>query len=551
MSTIATTTRHVWDASRTLQDRLEGMGVPVFHLDTSGEIRDEPRDPGLFGLWLRSDTLVRTISSQVMEWNTEESPGMCTPVPGLHLVPIVMRSSRQRLGYLVVCLLSPEIGFDPLFEIACEKALISKCATRRVVQPNAVWSVESARHFAQTLRWMAADLLLSTQNDVSERIYSDRLASAYETISVLYSIGQMMNRLREPEVFIQEVAHELCDATEFSWMTVVLDAGKTTITPSATGYYESGTTDCPPEVRRMGVQMLSEQHPSPDAIQILEEPPGLHPAMGAQVVVHTIHSGDKVIGRIMAGNKQGNDPQVSTYETLLIEAAAAFIGAFLDNTAMLETQQQTFLGTIQAMSHAIDAKDPYTRGHSERVAMMSERLALAIGMTPEQADRVRVSGLVHDVGKIGVPESVLTKPARLTDEEFELIKMHPEIGHRILQGIPSLEEALPGVLYHHERWDGKGYPCGIQGEEIPLIARIIGIADTFDAMSSTRAYRPRMPRDTVLDEIVKCAGAQFDPALASVFVTLDFSEYDAMIASSADGLDSIVTQQPSPDAKAA
>jgi putative two-component system response regulator len=135
------------------------------------------------------------------------------------------------------------------------------------------------------------------------------------------------------------------------------------------------------------------------------------------------------------------------------------------------------------------------------------------------------------VGKIGVPEAVLTKPGRLTDEEFAQIKLHPGIGYNILKDIPALTGVLPGVLWHHERWDGRGYPDKLAGENIPLIARVLALADTFDAMSSNRSYRPAIVRPKVLEEIHKNAGIQFDPQLAPMFVTLPFDEFDAALES--------------------
>jgi HD-GYP domain-containing protein (c-di-GMP phosphodiesterase class II) len=137
---------------------------------------------------------------------------------------------------------------------------------------------------------------------------------------------------------------------------------------------------------------------------------------------------------------------------------------------------------------------------------------------------------VHDVGKIGVPEAILGKPGRPTDEEFAAIKRHPEIGYHILRGIVGFEDLLDGVLHHHERWDGRGYPHGLAAAQIPLYARIIGLADAFDAMSSTRAYRSAMPRDTVLAELRKGSGSQFDPAVVSAFARIDLAAYDAMLS---------------------
>jgi HD-GYP domain-containing protein (c-di-GMP phosphodiesterase class II) len=145
-------------------------------------------------------------------------------------------------------------------------------------------------------------------------------------------------------------------------------------------------------------------------------------------------------------------------------------------------------------------------------------------------ERIRIAGLVHDVGKIGVPEAVLRKPGRLTDEEFEQIKRHPRIGYDILRDIGPLGDVLPGVLYHHERWDGRGYPEGLTAGEIPLMGRLLAVADAFDAMSSDRSYRPALPREKVLREMIDCAGSQFDPELVPIFVKLDLTEYDAMVA---------------------
>jgi HD-GYP domain-containing protein (c-di-GMP phosphodiesterase class II) len=137
--------------------------------------------------------------------------------------------------------------------------------------------------------------------------------------------------------------------------------------------------------------------------------------------------------------------------------------------------------------------------------------------------------MVHDVGKIGVPEAVLCKPGRLTDEEFAHIKRHPQIGHDILKDIPGMADILPGVLHHHEHWSGGGYPHGLKADEIPVIARVLTLCDTFDAMSSTRSYRKALTREHILAEIVKCAGRQFDPELAEKFVKLDFAPFDAML----------------------
>ncbi|MEL7087887.1 MAG: HD-GYP domain-containing protein, partial [Planctomycetota bacterium] len=194
-----------------------------------------------------------------------------------------------------------------------------------------------------------------------------------------------------------------------------------------------------------------------------------------------------------------------------------------------EDSQTLFLGTLHALTRAIDAKDSYTFGHSERVAALSRLLAQAADLDESTAERVYLSALVHDVGKIGVPESVLCKPGRLTDEEFELIKAHPEIGAKIIRDIRQMEDLIPGVMHHHERWDGRGYPHRLGGLDIPLFGRIIGLADAFDAMSSNRTYRSALDHERVLKEIRLNRGTQFDPELAERFFEIDFTPFFTLI----------------------
>jgi HD-GYP domain-containing protein (c-di-GMP phosphodiesterase class II) len=254
---------------------------------------------------------------------------------------------------------------------------------------------------------------------------------------------------------------------------------------------------------------------------------------GPQVFVMPLLRGGRVIGVVAAGDKCGEDPQISTFDTGLVEAAASQISPFLETTALYAEQHAMFMGTLSALTSAIDAKDKYTCGHSGRVAFLAAALAQMIGLEGDVVERVHIAGLVHDVGKIGVPEAVLCKAARLTDDEFNLVKEHPAIGNRILCGIPALKDVLPGVMHHHERWDGRGYPAGLKGDQIPLFARLIGIADTFDAMSSSRSYRAAMPRDKVLEEIRRCAGTQFDPELVGPFLKINLDEYDRMLSGAA------------------
>ena len=176
--------------------------------------------------------------------------------------------------------------------------------------------------------------------------------------------------------------------------------------------------------------------------------------------------------------------------------------------------------SIETFTGFIDAKDPYTNGHSKRVAIYTRRIAEEMGYTGEELDRIYYVALLHDCGKIGVPDSILGKPGKLTEEEFEVIKSHTVRGGEILSHFKSLKNAGEGALYHHERYDGKGYPEGRAGEEIPLIARMICVADAFDAMNTNRVYRNKLSKDHIMQEIETNKGRQFDPVIADIMLRL-------------------------------
>jgi HD-GYP domain-containing protein (c-di-GMP phosphodiesterase class II) len=193
--------------------------------------------------------------------------------------------------------------------------------------------------------------------------------------------------------------------------------------------------------------------------------------------------------------------------------------------AAAKENQELFLNSIRTLAAAIDAKDPYTRGHSERVARYSVVIARHLGLPPEEIRKVRISAMLHDVGKIGIEDRILRKPTALTDEEFEVMKTHPAKGAIIIGQIPQLREVIPGIKHHHEKWEGGGYPDGLKGEEIPFLARIVSVADTFDAMTTTRPYQKAMALDYVVSRIRSFSGTRFDPvvvvALEKAYATRD------------------------------
>jgi response regulator RpfG family c-di-GMP phosphodiesterase len=193
-------------------------------------------------------------------------------------------------------------------------------------------------------------------------------------------------------------------------------------------------------------------------------------------------------------------------------------GIKLENQALYEGLYSNMMDTLNSLVTTIEAKDPYTREHSQRVTDYAMELARFIGLGEDKIEMVNFAGMLHDIGKIGVRDEILTKSGKLTSEEYEMIKMHPDIGERIVKPLGLVAEELGIIRHHHERFDGGGYPDGIAGENIPLLARIVGVTDAFDAMTTTRSYRKALPVESALEEMRKFAGTQFDPDIVHVWI---------------------------------
>jgi len=254
--------------------------------------------------------------------------------------------------------------------------------------------------------------------------------------------------------------------------------------------------------------------------------------------INRTQSDSRIIGLMIAINRIGKQDFDST-DAQLFNSVANGCAVFIENGRLFNDLKTLFIGSLKALTRSIDAKDQYTRGHSERVAFISrwiaERLAEEEPLEEEQIHRIYLAGLLHDIGKIGIDEAVLRKKGKLTEEEYEYIRKHPSIGAGILREIKQMHDIVPGVLYHHERIDGKGYPGGFAGDQIPLIGKIVGLADGFDAMTSKRTYRDARSVEEALEEIRKGVGTQFDERVAGVFLNSDvYRLWDIIIQNGPD-----------------
>lgn len=228
---------------------------------------------------------------------------------------------------------------------------------------------------------------------------------------------------------------------------------------------------------------------------------------------------DKPIGVLSVSDKLSGEPFDKGDLEILVTLASQ-IAVSLYNAQLYEELESSYLSAVKTLANSIDAKDAYTSGHSERVARYALETGRLMGLDGDDLKSLHIGALLHDIGKIGISEAIITKNDRLTAEEYEIIKTHPARGATILEPAVFLSEKIPLIRYHHERYDGNGYPEGLKGDEIPLLARIVCVADSFDAMTSKRAYRDVMSLDDAREEILRCSGTQFDPDIVAAFMKL-------------------------------
>jgi len=504
--------------------RCSAIGVAPYFASSDGLLAYAGANDAAGADWLASPPIARRVTQAIAQATQTASE----IDPGLWLITLPDEAGHQKP--CAVLALSQDAGSGPGFNHDCDEAGLDAAQVRQSIASIKRHSPGGLEATGETLTWMLSDLRQLDQKNFALDDLTDQLGQSYENITLMYRLGRSMSSHESPRKVAESICHQLRDSQEFGWVAARFRDNDDGVDDLSDQCLIAGDLPCDPKrfAEELDRLIRGEEGDSWSKYLELGKSP-LADLAGSELVMDTILHDGQAIGAVVVGNKTGNDPDASSNDTQLVDAIAGFFGAFHENAARFSEQRKMFIGTLEAVSTALDAKDRYTHGHSERVAHLAVQLARAIGIDEEEVERIHIAGLVHDVGKIGVPEAVLCKTGKLTAEEYDQIKKHPRIGYNILKGIPKMEDVLDGVLYHHERWDGRGYPDKLSGENIPLYGRILGVADTFDAMSSTRSYRRAMPRPQVLEEILKCSGTQFDPELTGPFVALDFSEFDDLV----------------------
>ncbi len=348
-----------------------------------------------------------------------------------------------------------------------------------------------------------------------------------ETVRSLHDMSKAINSTLDIETVVDEILSKtaaLMNSEEV--IILLLESDKTVLTvysylcpgdeePKVKSFDRIGSFDhC--LVHKGTVISLREIVPGDDYHRYVKKMPQLAEMVFAPLEIKGDTYG--LIG-VLGGRKKFSGIKLEIFCSLGSQAAIA-----IENANLYKSLKGTFLHTAEALAEAINSRDPYTGGHTRRVMEYCGMIASGLEMDEEEQEALRLAAILHDIGKIGIDDAILRKSEALSGEEEQVMRKHPEVGAKILSHVDEMQSVVPGVLCHHERFDGLGYPAGLKGEEIPLHARIIAIADTFDAITTNRPYKAAEDRVSALDELVKNRETQFDPSLIELFCKVIINE---------------------------
>ena len=456
-------------------------------------------------------------------------PARTTGAMGCCIIGVPILKRRRLLGAAVACFPVRQMLEEESLARMCDRLQLDREAVTRLAHRAHRHGIEQADDLLHVLDWLLEgerDLVVARKELGT---LSLNLASTYEELSLLYRISGLMQVTHRPEQFLRNICEELLDVMNISAAAAVIDAhgvhGKDQVVVAGDIGF------APRQVRHLLADHLAgrfgkdfraavDNHFSTKDSGLLDK--AIRNLIAVPLVIE-----EKLVGAIIGINKLAGE--FDSIDMKLIASIGHQAEVFLANHRLYADLQDLLMGVLHALTESIDAKDPYTCGHSRRVALISKRLAEASGFGPEKVRQLHLAGLLHDIGKIGVPESILCKSGRLTEAEYDIIKKHPVLSAKILSGIRQLDDVVVGILYHHERPDGTGYPHGLKSDEIPYEGRIVGLADAFDAMTSDRTYRKALPMAEAIEEIRANAGIQFDADLVEVFLSIDLEAFMAEI----------------------
>lgn len=357
----------------------------------------------------------------------------------------------------------------------------------------------------------------SLEDEVAQ--LSDALVARFEELSLIHELSESLTKGFDSAKIVETLLQELSPCIACSSLTIILHGEPDVGVAASVRSFGVDTNEA--AIRELGcaAETLTRQQLGEDATVAVANNVESADGSTARVIVVPIQQNNSRLGEMVA-IREMDAPEFGTTEADLMKSTAMMLAIHLINQHQYLELQQMFESTVESLVSALDAKDAYTCGHSQRVAELTVELAKRLGYDEEGIARVRMGGVMHDIGKIGVDDAVLRKPGRLTDEEFEKIKEHPVLGYEILKGIRQFKPLLPAVRHHHESWDGTGYPDGLAGDDIPRDAQIMAVADAFDAMTSDRPYRSGMPLEKVIGIFSGGRGKQWAADVVDVLLNM-------------------------------
>jgi putative nucleotidyltransferase with HDIG domain len=456
-------------------------------------------------------------------------PEVLADVAPLLLLVVPLPSMATGCNMVAAATFVTETAMSPSqLEAAARELEVGADQAFRWAQTQAVWPPRAIHEVAAAITEKMALQQNTVQLKRQLADISSHLLMTFEEITLLHRLTERLS--------IAKSVTDLCSLS-VNWLADVIPAKSVAIWfESVTDLHDPHTFahgtdqamlishgDCPLNqdeflkfMERLGPRVSSE--PLVLNRGATSSPTWYYPDV-REIISVPIREGNRLFGWLIALNHTGagditnSEAEFGTVEACLMASVATILGIHCGNIALYHDQSEFFSSVVRALTSAIDAKDPYTCGHSDRVARLSVAIARQLGCDKDDLNTIYLSGLLHDIGKIGINDGVLRKPGPLTPEEFEHIKQHPELGCRILDGVKELDKVLPIVRHHHEAWNGAGYPSKLKAEDTPFLARIVAVADSIDAMSSDRPYRKGMD-DEKLDSILRDgAGKQWDPKI--------------------------------------
>ncbi|QDT04402.1 Cyclic di-GMP phosphodiesterase response regulator RpfG [Rubripirellula lacrimiformis] len=329
--------------------------------------------------------------------------------------------------------------------------------------------------------------------DEMERL-TEALSIKFEELSLIHQLSEQLKLDEDPATLCDCLLNELAPCITAN--TLLIDIERDEESGVRSRMFSTGQLHSPDFIRH-AIECVEHYHNDSHQAVMVNNHVVVDESGPWRFIVVPIHGQNQLLGRMIAIREYKSE-EFGTVEADLMKSTSMMLGVHLVNQRQFMALQHMFEGMIGSLASALDAKDTYTSGHSTRVADLSVELATRLGFDEDGVARIRMAGILHDIGKIGVQDSVLCKPGRLTEDEFEQIKQHPVLGYEILKGIRPFRKILPAVRHHHESWDGTGYPDGLVGTNIPRDAQVLAVADAFDAMTSDRPYRSGMPLDKVV-----------------------------------------------------